>query len=369
MMSSLKKRYKETAGGEQQAVKDAEELSANLQNEELKATTACNCWKTKQKRLTDEVAEISATRTGSNSMFFSLPLLLHSQGKPSFTPTEKVDTLVLDGVPDPGRMENQTSSTSTALPDTRQVCDDNVSKGIEAERFEFDPWFRVSKFGSRKISVRREVISGPTHPQLVIDWLTEIEIATKKGDLDYSGFVFNKRQIEFETPDSQIANGIMKIIPTELKRKINFLEETQDKEKHQMMTGRQIMFQIFSFFSINKTQGRTMNLNVLLNVEVRNHNLKIFNQAWEEVLLALDNELDEGVLESLYEGQLRKVFTLKERFIAKTVRHCPEKKEPKNYWKLRGQVIDILERQQSLSSSQTKIAPETEQHQRIFRNE
>ena len=44
------------------------------------------------------------------------------------------------------------------------------------------------------------------------------------------------------------------------------------------------MYQIFSFFNINKTQEHTMNLNDLLNVELYNDNLKMFNLAWEVAL-------------------------------------------------------------------------------------
>ena len=57
---------------------------------------------------------------------------------------------------------------------------------------------------------------------------------------------------------------------------------------------------VFLFFSINKTQADTMNLSDLLNVELYNDNLKMFNEPWEETLLSVGNELDDGVLENLY---------------------------------------------------------------------
>ena len=61
--------------------------------------------------------------------------------------------------------------------------------------------------------------------------------------------------MEFETLDAKLAKKIMKITPADLKRKVNFLKETQYKNRCPMLAGRQIMFQIFSFFNINKTQG------------------------------------------------------------------------------------------------------------------
>ena len=49
--------------------------------------------------------------------------------------------------------------------------------------------------------------------------------------------------------------------------------------------------------------GHMMNLNDLLNVELYNDNLKMFNLASEETLLAPGNDLDE--LENLHEAQVR----------------------------------------------------------------
>ena len=69
----------------------------------------------------------------------------------------------------------------------------------------------------------------------------------------------------------------MKIILAEFKRKINFLEEGQDKNKCPVLTGRQILHRIFSFLNTNKTQWHTMNLSDMLNADLYNDNLKMFN--------------------------------------------------------------------------------------------
>ena len=94
----------------------------------------------------------------------------------------------------------------------------------------------------------------------------------------------------------------MKIIPADFKRKINFWEETQYKNKRPMFTGRHIMFQVFLFFDINKTREHTMNLSGLLNVELHNGNLN-------KILLAFGNDLDDHVLDKLFERQVKKVYT------------------------------------------------------------
>ena len=99
--------------------------------------------------------------------------------------------------------------------------------------------------------------------------------------------VFDKHQVEFETHDSNIDKGIMKIVPADFKRNINFSEWTQYNNKCPLLTDRQIKNQMFSFFNINKTQAHAMNLNDLLDVGLYNDNLKMFSQAWEETLLPL----------------------------------------------------------------------------------
>ena len=68
-----------------------------------------------------------------------------------------------------------------------------------------------------------------------------------------------------------------------------------------------------------------MNLSDMLNVELYNDNLKMFYQAWWETLLALGKDLDEHILEKLYERQGETVYTHESRgnFIA--ARHCSEK--------------------------------------------
>ena len=63
------------------------------------------------------------------------------------------------------------------------------------------------------------------------------------------------------------------------------------------------MYQIFSFFDINKAQGLTVGLTDLSNIELHDDNLKQMNLAWDEMLLHLDSGFEEMV-ESFSEGQL-----------------------------------------------------------------
>ena len=107
-----------------------------------------------------------------------------------------------------------------------------------------------------------------------------------------------------------MAKGIMKIIPAEFKRMINYFEEIPYQNKRPMLESRQNVSNIF-ILNINKTQEHTTNLIDLLNVVLYNDNFKMPNQVWEETLLALDNDLDEYVLERLYERQVKKSTFIK----------------------------------------------------------
>ena len=94
--------------------------------------------------------------------------------------------------------------TPTAVTDTRSAADESGSSNRrEAEKFEFEPCPLASKFGSWKVSFRREVISESTHPRLVSDWLADIDMATGIEDLDHSGFIFDKHQMEIQSPRFQ----------------------------------------------------------------------------------------------------------------------------------------------------------------------
>ena len=72
-------------------------------------------------------------------------------------------------------------------------------------------------------------VSGSTHPRLISEWSAEIVLPSSMGELDHSGFAFDKQQLEFETLDLKVTNGIMKIRLAVFKRKINFMEETSTR--------------------------------------------------------------------------------------------------------------------------------------------
>ena len=63
-----------------------------------------------------------------------------------------------------------------------------------------------------------------------------------------------------------------------------------------MLTRRQIACQIYAFCKVNDVEGRAIGMNDLLHSEVRNDNLKKFEQAFEEILMAAESELKHDLL-------------------------------------------------------------------------
>ena len=74
-------------------------------------------------------------------------------------------------------------------------------------------------------------------------------------DVDTVGSVFGSTRMSFETLDSQIVKGLMKIVNPELKRK-KVAEALSEQVSLPMLTGRRISFMVYAYFEINDGQGR-----------------------------------------------------------------------------------------------------------------
>ena len=85
----------------------------------------------------------------------------------------------------------------------------------------------VTPFKNWKTSFRREVITDSTLRQAT-DWLADIGQAKSMQDMDV-GSLFGSTRMSFETLDSQIARGFMKIMNPDFKRKVQVVQEQQEK--------------------------------------------------------------------------------------------------------------------------------------------
>ena len=78
-----------------------------------------------------------------------------------------------------------------------------------------------------------------------------------------------------------------------------------------MLTGRQIAYQIDAFFKLNDVPGRVSGSNDMLNIELRDDNLKMFDQTWEETLMAMEKERGRDFLQSLHQRPSEKSRLMK----------------------------------------------------------
>ena len=79
-------------------------------------------------------------------------------------------------------------------------------------------WAHLTRFKNLKQAFFREAITDSTHPGQATEWLAEIDQAESVQDLDNAEAVFGDYQMSFETLESQIAKGLVKIMYPWLKR-------------------------------------------------------------------------------------------------------------------------------------------------------
>ena len=84
------------------------------------------------------------------------------------------------------------------------------------------------------------MITDSAHLGLVTVCLLESNQANSMQDVDDTGSAFGTTRMNFETLDSKIATGLMKIITSEFERKIQVAVALQGMKGLVMLTGRQI---------------------------------------------------------------------------------------------------------------------------------
>ena len=73
-----------------------------------------------------------------------------------------------------------------------------------------------------------------------------------------------------------MANGLVMTLNSEFKRKVQVAVEMQERTGLPLLTGRQSAFMNYAFFE-------AIDMNDLLNLELRNDSPKMFDQAWRDI--------------------------------------------------------------------------------------
>ena len=98
----------------------------------------------------------------------------------------------------------------------------------------------------------------------------------------------------------------------EFKRKDQVAEDLKEEKNLPMLRGRHIAGQILCLLSDQRrTRGGLISSNNLLNNALRSDSLEMFVQARELTLMAMEQELERDLPESLYHRQLEKSSLMK----------------------------------------------------------
>ena len=157
----------------------------------------------------------------------------------------------------------------------------------EKDYFKFQNLPTVPKFRMWRLRFKRDIASGSIDPKRAMVWITEVENAQSWEELEDDE--------EFYTLSAKIAAGLIIIMYGELGRRITILDD-QLSRKGEMLNGRQILWIIYQRFRVHKTQAAMLTREHLFAIKLSNDNLREFLNSWDEVMLEMTDEVDEGTL-------------------------------------------------------------------------
>ena len=73
-----------------------------------------------------------------------------------------------------------------------------------------------------------------------------------------------------------------------------------------ILSGRQIAYRIFEYFTLPTAAKEQLDINHLFNLELKNDNLKQFSSKWDEIIIQFPEPPDDNWIEPLYRKQLEK---------------------------------------------------------------
>ena len=176
----------------------------------------------------------------------------------------------------------------------------------EAESISFEGWPSINGFRQWRMSCRRIIASSSTKPTVALAWASEVDEAKEVDQLRSSVYQGDGHRANFETLDTKVAAGLMKIMHGDFKKKVTMRDEQYQVIHKQMLTGRQIAFLLFQHFQINDMESPMLETADLLAVELTCDDLRAFDAEWDNTILGMKEVPDEKYLENLYRKQVKK---------------------------------------------------------------
>ena len=135
---------------------------------------------------------------------------------------------LLSSVDTPADARQRDPSADTRAVST--VIGAEQPRTTESETVHFEPWPSINAFRHWIMSFRSVISSSSTKQSLSLAWASDIDEATHVGQLRTSVYSQDGMCIDFETLDTKVAAGLMKVMHGDAKKRI-----TMRDEQHQVL--------------------------------------------------------------------------------------------------------------------------------------
>ena len=96
-----------------------------------------------------------------------------------------------------------------------------------------------------------------------------------------------------------------RVINRDFKRRVLIAEESAQKEKR-FLTEKQVAWLIYENFKVSDTHESVSDLNEILNVELKNHNVQSLNTQWDETTIAMTTQPESESRDCARLGKIRR---------------------------------------------------------------
>ena len=188
---------------------------------------------------------------------------------------------------------------------THSKCLDEISRPTRSNlNFLSDDWHPGSTFRTWKLlSEGNPVLLRHFHK-----W----DISDKRGrESDFMKFVLGASAVTYENLTRRLPKPSRVLVQSILEEKTT---RSRDAEKDKpLFTGRQDCLRHLPALQDTDIQGQSVELDDVLNIKLTNVDLKMFDQSWEETLMAMKTQPDEIILEGIYYCQFSGLFFDKQK--------------------------------------------------------
>ena len=173
----------------------------------------------------------------------------------------------------------------------------SAAKGKESDSIALKPLPGISMFKTWRYEARKVISAASHYPAAAFAWIMCVEKANSIEEL--------ANPAPFFTLDSKLNASLTAILSgSELRRQVRVKEEVLAQKSSQLLSGRQILFEVYAYFRLNSFDRSTYDFFDLQNLKLVGQNLSRFLSDWEMVLTNMDRIPEPEYLENLLRAAL-----------------------------------------------------------------